>query len=114
MMIPVFAAMEKSRCQPTSDSASTQTSEDRIALSEINRALQLSSVGLQFEFDPEGDEMIAQVLDVESGAVVRQLSSDAVVRISKAIGKLQGILMHQSILKKWSQSRRPVDHRTLA
>ncbi|HQS31597.1 MAG: hypothetical protein B7X59_04235 [Polaromonas sp. 39-63-203] len=106
MMIPARAATASPRRQPMS--ASTPLHEDRIALAEINEAFQMSCVGLQFAFDQQADEMVAKVLDVGSGAVIRQIPFEEVARISKAMGKLQSLLMHQSILKKWGQSRRPL------
>lgn len=108
MMVPARAATENSRYQP--NSASTQTSEDRSALAEINEALQMSCVGLRFEFDQQADEMVAKVLDVASGAVIRQMPFEEVARISKAMGKLQGLLIHQTILKKWGESRPPLGY----
>lgn len=78
---------------------------ETIALAEINQTLKMASLGLQFEFDKETAKMIAKVVDVESGDVIRQIPSEEVVRILKALSKLQGLLMHQTILKKWSESR---------
>lgn len=77
-------------------------------LVEINQALEMAAIGLQFEFDKEADKMIAKVVDVGSGEVIRQMPSEEVVRISKALGKLQGLLMHQTILKRWCESRKPL------
>lgn len=69
----------------------------RSALAEVNESLRMSSIGVQFEFDKEADTMIVKVVDVESGDLIRQMPSEEVVRISKALGKLQGLLVHQAV-----------------
>lgn len=79
-------------------------------LAEINQTLRMASIGLQFEFDQDADKVIAKVVDVGSGEVIHQIPSEEVVRISKALGKLQGLLMHQTILKRWCESRKPLEN----
>jgi flagellar protein FlaG len=78
---------------------------ETVALAEINQTLKTASIGLQFEFAKEAGKMIAKVADVESGNVIRQIPSEEVVRILNALGKLQGLLMNQTILNRWSESR---------
>ena len=78
---------------------------ERATLAEINQTLKMASIGLQFEFAKEAGEMIAKVADVESGDVIRQIPSEEVVRILKSLSKLQGLLMNQTILNKWRESR---------
>jgi flagellar protein FlaG len=70
---------------------------ERSALAEVNESLRMSSIGVQFEFDKEADTMVVKVVDVESGELIRQMPSEEVVRISKALGKLQGLLVHQAV-----------------
>jgi flagellar protein FlaG len=74
--------------------SSTQVSD---AVEEINKSLQLASIGVQFEFDKEAHTMITKVVDVESGDVIRQMPSEEVVHVSKALGKLQGLLVSQKV-----------------
>lgn len=82
-----------------------EPTRERAALAEINQTLKMASIGLQFEFDKETAKMIAKVADVESGEVIRQIPSEEVVRILKALSKLQGLLINQTILNKWYESR---------
>lgn len=74
-----------------------QPERERSALAEINESLRMSSIGVQFEFDKEADTMVVKVVDVESGELIRQMPSEEVVRISRALGKLQGLLVHQAV-----------------
>jgi flagellar protein FlaG len=69
--------------------------EKNSALAEINQSLVLSSIGVRFEFDKESNTLVTKVMDVESGELIRQMPSEEVVRISRALGKLQGLLVSQ-------------------
>ena len=71
--------------------------QERAALAEINRTLKMASIGVQFEFDKESDTMIVKVVDVDSGELIRQMPSEEVLRISRALGRLQGLLVHQTV-----------------
>ena len=71
--------------------------QERAALADINETLRMASIGVQFEFDKEADTMIVKVVDIESGELIRQMPSEEVVRISRALGKLQGLLVHQAV-----------------
>jgi flagellar protein FlaG len=71
--------------------------QERAALAEVNQTLRMASIGVQFEFDKEADTMIVKVVDVDSGELIRQMPSEEVVRISRALGKLQGLLVHQAV-----------------
>jgi flagellar protein FlaG len=79
--------------------------QDRAALAEINQALNAASIGLQFQFAEEIGKMTANVLDVSNGKLIRTVPFEEVMSISRALGKLQGLLMHQTILKKLGGSR---------
>lgn len=71
--------------------------QERAALAEINQTLRMTSIGVQFEFDKEADTMIVKVVNVESGELIRQMPSEEVVRLSRALGRLQGLLVHQTV-----------------
>ncbi|MDI1275597.1 flagellar protein FlaG [Polaromonas sp.] len=71
--------------------------QERAALVEVNQTLRMASIGVQFEFDKEADTLIVKVVDVDSGELIRQMPSEEVVRISRALGKLQGLLVHQAV-----------------
>ena len=77
--------------------AAPAPAQQRTALAEVNQTLRMASIGVQFEFDKEADKMIVKVVDVESGELIRQMPSEEVVRISRALGKLQGLLVHQAV-----------------
>ncbi len=67
------------------------------ALDEINHSLKMASIGVRFEFDKEANTMITKVVDVESGEMIRQMPSEEVVRIAKAMNNLKGLLFAQAV-----------------
>lgn len=70
------------------------------ALAEINQILKMATVGVQFEFDRKTDTLIAKVVDVETGKLIREMPSEEVRQLSKALGKLHDLLRHQAICRK--------------
>ena len=77
--------------QPT-----TQNEREQAALDEINQSLALASIGLQFEFDKDADQMIARVVDTQSGDVIRQMPSEEVLHVAKMLDKLQGLIFQRA------------------
>lgn len=91
-LTPEIAALDD--VEKTSNPTAIEKNE---ALDEINQSLRMSSIGVRFEFDKDADMMIAKVVDVDSGDVIRQMPSEEVVHISKILGKLQGLLVSQKV-----------------
>lgn len=72
-------------------------SQGPAAMTEINQALQMAGVGVRFEFNQEAEKMITKVVDAASGEVIRQMPTEDVLRLSKALGKFQGLLVDQKV-----------------
>lgn len=77
-------------------------------LAEINRTLKVAAIGLQFEIDKDTGKILAKVVDIGSSAVIREIPSEEVAQISKALNRLLSLLLHQTILRKWVDSRKPL------
>jgi flagellar protein FlaG len=92
-----FAVLHAVAAEKTSGATLTPASA---ALAEINHILKTASIGVQFEFDKEAHTIIAKVVNVETGQLLRQMSSEEVGQISKVLGKLQDLLVHQAICRK--------------
>jgi flagellar protein FlaG len=71
--------------------------QTRQSLQEINKALHTKSISVQFQIDPAYKDVIIKVVDQENGKVIRQIPSEDVVRIAKAIDNLTGLLFAQSV-----------------
>jgi flagellar protein FlaG len=68
-----------------------------MALAEINHAMQTAAIGVRFEFDQTAEKMVTRVVDSVSGELIHQMPSEEVLRMSKALDKLQGLLVHQAV-----------------
>ncbi|MFZ4478448.1 MAG: flagellar protein FlaG [Rhodoferax sp.] len=67
------------------------------SLQEINKVMDALSISVQFQFDPDMAQPIIRVVDQQSGKVIRQFPSEEVVRISKALDNLKGLLFAQAV-----------------
>lgn len=79
------------------EAAKVSVAQTEQSLQEINKVLATLSVSVQFQIDPSYKDVIVKVVDQESGKVIRQIPSEDVVRISKAMDNLKGLLFAQSV-----------------
>jgi len=83
-------------------------------LEEINQSLKIACIGLQFEFDDATGQIVARVVNVETGKQIRQMPSEELMQLSRVLGKLHVLLVHQAICRKaqlTEQSRVPAPTR---
>ncbi|OGB51599.1 MAG: hypothetical protein A2503_05935 [Burkholderiales bacterium RIFOXYD12_FULL_59_19] len=73
------------------------TEQTKKALQEVNKVMDALSISVRFQVDPEDQQMVIKVVDQESGKVIRQFPSEEVVRISKALDNLKGLLFAQAV-----------------
>ncbi|MDD5335619.1 MAG: flagellar protein FlaG [Rhodoferax sp.] len=69
----------------------------RQTLQEINKVMDALSISVQFQIDPDYKEVIIKVVDQDTGKVIRQLPSEDVVRVAKALDNLKGLLFAQAV-----------------
>jgi len=72
------------------------TEQTKNALQEVNKVMDALSISVRFQLDPEDQQMVIKVVDQDSGKVIRQFPSEEVVRISKALDNLKGLLFAQT------------------
>ena len=78
------------------ESVKLSAAQTQQSLQEINKVMDALSISVQFQIDPSYKEAIIKVVDQQSGKVIRQFPSEDVVRISKALDNLKGLLFAQS------------------
>ncbi len=66
------------------------------ALRGLNEKLLAWSTNLRFEVDDDTSRVVVQVVDAATGEVVRQIPSEEVLNMSKALGKLQDLAFRTS------------------
>ena len=67
------------------------------SLEDINKVLAGFSISVQFQVDPDYKDLIVRVVDQDSGKLIRQMPTEDVVRISKAMDNLKGLLFSKAV-----------------
>jgi flagellar protein FlaG len=78
------------------EAAEQQEQQLQQVMENINSTFDLLAVGVQFEIDPDSKDVVVKVIDRETGEVIRQIPSAAMVRIAKEFNKLKGLLVEQT------------------
>ncbi|SOY59386.1 flagellar protein FlaG [Cupriavidus taiwanensis] len=66
------------------------------AIGELVEAFRTTSIGLRFEIDEATHRVVTKVIDKETGDLIRQMPTEEVLRIARAIDKLQGLFVSQA------------------
>lgn len=93
----VAAAVAEVQKTDTADNAKPDAEQTQKSLHEINQALSGLSVSVQFQIDPDLNDVIVKVIDKDTGDVIRQMPSEEVVRMAKAMDNLKGLLFAKSV-----------------
>ena len=67
------------------------------SLDDINKVMASFSISVQFQIDPDYKELIVKVVDQDTGKLIRQMPTEDVVKMSKAMDNLKGLLFAQSV-----------------
>lgn len=71
--------------------------EIELAVKNINMALQKLSQNIVFSVDAESNRTIVKVIDRQTHEIIRQMPSAEALEISKALDRVQGLLLKQKI-----------------
>ena len=75
-----------------------RSDEVRKAASQVNEALKgTASSDLQFSVEGENKDVVVRVVDSQTKEVIRQIPSEQMVAISKAMDNLSGLLVQQKV-----------------
>ena len=69
--------------------------EVQTALEEVEKAVAPMAQSLQFSLDKDSGRTVVKVMDTDTNEVIRQIPSEEVLAISKAVDKLKGLLLKQ-------------------
>lgn len=78
---------------PMGEQAELSVSEVLEVVQRANAALASNQANLKFQMDQESGKTIVQVVDQETQEVLRQIPSVEMLKIAKAIEKMQGVLV---------------------
>lgn len=66
------------------------------ALRQLSESLRNTPVDLQYRVDQDTNLVVVKLVSRDNGDVIRQIPSEEMLRIAKAIDTLQGVLLHQT------------------
>ncbi|MEQ1772146.1 MAG: flagellar protein FlaG [Burkholderiales bacterium] len=66
------------------------------AISIANKAMRSLSNGLEFSLDAESGKMVVRVVDSETQQVIRQIPSEEMLVIARALDHMQGLLVNRN------------------
>ncbi len=75
--------------------AAVNKADLQAAVDAANKFLTPIARNLQFSIDDNSGRTIVKVIDTETDKVVRQIPSEEMLAISRALGKLKGVMLEQ-------------------
>lgn len=63
------------------------------AVKQLNKTIASLNTGIEFSIDKDTKERVVKVIDQDTKEVLRQIPSEETLQISKALDKLQGLLI---------------------
>ena len=93
---PVSAGKTAPAQSSTTASAPATADDVRQAAKQVNQALKgTASSDLQFSVEGENKQVVVRVVDSQTKEVIRQIPSEEMVAISKAMDNMSGLLVQQ-------------------
>ena len=97
------AAGVETRAENVQQNANAQEQAQRVpsagelqkALEEVEKAVAPMAQSLQFSLDKDSGKTVVKVMDTDTNEVIRQIPTEEVLAISKAVDKLKGLLIKQ-------------------
>lgn len=98
-------ASVETRAENVQQNANAQEQAQRVpsagelqkALEEVAKAVAPMAQSLQFSLDKDSGKTVVKVMDTDTNEVIRQIPSEEVLAISKAVDKLKGLLIKQEV-----------------
>ena len=75
-----------------SDNSGEKDLDVESLLADVQDYVSEMNIGLDFRVDPESDDLVVQVLNRDTGEVIRQIPSDALLELRQKLEDLQGVL----------------------
>jgi flagellar protein FlaG len=63
------------------------------AVDDVNKVLAQSNRAIEFSIDPDVKTVVVKVIDKQDGSVLRQVPSQEMLAIAKALDQMQGLLV---------------------
>lgn len=89
------AALDVGRTDPPPPSPSSNVKELQDAIEKIEKVVQPVAQDLKFSIDEDTGKTVIKVIDTGTKEVIRQIPSEELIAIARALDKLQGLLVKQ-------------------
>jgi flagellar protein FlaG len=90
---PQAAPAQVTASAPQSPTEQPSPEQVRAAVSASNEVVRAVQSRLQFVADETSGQMVVRVMDAESNELIRQIPSEEMLAISRAIERMQGLLI---------------------
>lgn len=91
------AARDVAPSDPNAPSPSTNVKELQEAIDKIEKVVQPVAQDLKFSIDEDTGKTVIKVIDTGTKEVIRQIPSEELIAIARALDKLQGLLVKQKV-----------------
>jgi len=91
---PAVADVAKVTAESAQTNVSTREQLDN-AVKAVQKFVQPLASNLQFSIDEETNIRVVKVVDIATKEVIRQIPSEEILQIAKALDRLQGLLFQQ-------------------
>ena len=83
---------------PNARASSSPPTEDQVrrAVEQLNAAVRARDQNLEFSVDQQSGRLVVTLKDASTNEIVRQFPSEEVLSISRAIDRMQGLLLRRS------------------
>lgn len=89
------AAPSVTPASPASTPPSASQADIRQAVDEVRKAISPVAQNLQFSIDEGTNKTVVKIIDSSTDEVIRQIPSEEFLAMSRALDKLQGLLIRQ-------------------
>lgn len=84
--------------QPTANTAPPPSMAQLTqAVGELNKSMKSSAAGVEFSIDADSNRTVVKVVDQQTKEVIRQMPSVEALQISKALDRMQGLLINHKV-----------------
>jgi len=82
---------------PPAPPSQPSASQVDVAIEAANRSMQAVATNLKFEKDNTSGKIVVRVIDSETQQVLRQMPSEEMLSMSKALDSLKGLMVHLKV-----------------
>jgi flagellar protein FlaG len=95
--VPLTTTGTEAQQQSTELQLAKSGEEINAAIRVIDDAVKASNISLKFSRDEDTGSIVIELIDQNTGEPVRQIPSEAALRLAAALGKLQGNIVNRLV-----------------